>query len=55
MRHYLQSMIYSRMNIDVATIITRLPGFLILLPPHILLMIRQRHIEIKRLIPLGKP
>ena len=48
-------MINSGMNINVIITLTRLPSLLLLLPPHILLMIRQRHVEIKRLVPLREP
>ena len=44
-------MINSRMNVDMG-IITTLPNLLLLLPPHMLLVIRKRHIEIESLISL---
>ncbi|MFS7975385.1 hypothetical protein Hanom_Chr10g00879981 [Helianthus anomalus] len=53
-QQYLQSMINSRMNIN-ATLITSSTVILLTLSFHILLMIRQRNIEIKRLIPFRKP
>ncbi|KAF2620853.1 hypothetical protein F2Q68_00038231 [Brassica cretica] len=52
---YLQSVINSRMDINVIVTLTRFPTLLLLLPPHVLLMIRQRHIEIERLVPLREP
>ena len=44
-------MINSGMNIDVG-IIGGLSGVLLLLPPHMLFVIRKRHVEIKRLVSL---
>lgn len=38
------------MDINVIVTLTLLP--LLLLPPHVLVVIRQRHIEIERLVPL---
>ena len=49
-------MIDGRMNINsfTTTTLTALSTLLLALSPHILLVIRQRHIEIKRLVPLCK-
>jgi hypothetical protein len=49
-------MIYGRMNVDLRILsIIGVTGFLIILSPDILFMIRQRNIEIKSFVPLSEP
>lgn len=49
-------MIDGGMNINLAALIALLPaGLLLALPPHMLIVIRQRDVEIKRLVPLIEP
>lgn len=52
---YLQSMINSRMNINKRISRIFLTSLFLVLSANILIVIRQGHVEIKRLVPLIKP